>query len=114
MNSLRLLYGISDKKLSVIHNGVDTNFWNPSMVAVQEQDNMKKKYNRKEKNLILYYGHAGKSKGIDTLIEAIPELLKQNDNHLICNIIPSKRSESILKKLHEYKQKNPEKITIFQ
>ncbi|HCY21068.1 TPA: hypothetical protein DIC40_04410 [Patescibacteria group bacterium] len=44
MNSLRLLYGISDEKLHVIYNGVDYDFWNPEYVDEQKITDWKKEY----------------------------------------------------------------------
>ncbi|MDR2541497.1 MAG: hypothetical protein LBD11_07235 [Candidatus Peribacteria bacterium] len=62
--------------------------------------------------MILYYGHSGISKGIDYLIEAIPEILKQNpDSMLIFNLIPAKRDSEIKEKI---KAKGPaQSVQIF-
>jgi hypothetical protein len=50
--------------------------------------------------LILYYGHSGISKGIDYLVEAIPEILQENpDAVLIFNLIPAKRDKEIKEKI---------------
>lgn len=50
--------------------------------------------------MILYYGHSGVSKGVDYLIEAIPEILEQNPNSiLIFNLIPAKRDSEIKKRI---------------
>ena len=62
MNSLRLVYGISDKKIKMIYNGVDTHFRNPEEVSSFETKTRKNSYSRNGRFVITYYGHAGKSK----------------------------------------------------
>jgi len=62
MNSLRLVYGVADKKIRMIPNGVDTNFRNPDEVNSIETKNRKNKYSRNGRFVVTYYGHAGKSK----------------------------------------------------
>ncbi|MDR0861084.1 MAG: hypothetical protein LBO09_09285 [Candidatus Peribacteria bacterium] len=52
--------------------------------------------------MILYYGHSGISKGIDSLIEAIPEILEKNpDSTLIFNLIPAKRDREIKERIKQ-------------
>jgi glycosyltransferase involved in cell wall biosynthesis len=109
-----LVYKVPDTKLSVIHNGVDAGFWDPDLVTQEQKEQRRKTHQREGKNLILYYGHAGKSKGIDTFIEAIPGLLKQENAHIICNIIPSKRSKKIIETLKMLQHSYPKKITLFE
>ena len=62
MNSVRLVYGIPDKKIVMIHNGVDTNFRNPEEVSPFDIKTRKNAYGRSNRFIITYYGHAGKSK----------------------------------------------------
>jgi len=62
MNSLRLLYGVPDKKIALVYNGVDYDFWNPNLVKQSEINERKSNYNPLKKTMCLYYGHAGKSK----------------------------------------------------
>jgi glycogen synthase len=62
MNSLRLLYRIPDKKLSVVYNGVDYDFWDPKKISPQTIQAIKKKYGRIGGKIFFYYGHSGKSK----------------------------------------------------
>ncbi|MDR3169267.1 MAG: glycosyltransferase family 4 protein [Candidatus Peribacteria bacterium] len=54
---------------------------------------------------MLYYGHSGMSKGIDYLVEAIPEILQGNpDGVLIFNLIPAKRDREIREKIIRYSE----------
>jgi hypothetical protein len=62
MNSLRLVYGIPDKKIKMIYNGVDTNFRNPDEVTSSDIKTRKNDYSWNNRFVITYYGHAGKSK----------------------------------------------------
>lgn len=43
LNSVRLRYGLPDRKLHLIHNGVDTEFWNVDAVS----EKVKKKWRKK-------------------------------------------------------------------
>ena len=98
-NELKQYYWVKDEKIKVIYNGVDTDFWNPRNVESREIFEWRKKYDWNEKFVFLYFGHAGKSKGIDYLIQALPEILKLENVIAVFNIIESKRTKKILKKL---------------
>jgi len=101
LNSLRVKWWISDKKLHLIHNGVDNDFWNMNNVQKSEINERKKKYLWDDSYLISYYGHAWKTKWIDLLVDAIPQILEENpDAKLLFNIIPSKRSEFIIERIN--------------
>jgi len=117
LNSLRIKWWISDKKLHLIYNGVDNDFWDIKKVKKAEIDEWKNKYWRNDSYLISYYWHAWKTKWIDLLVEAIPQILKENsDAKLLFNIIPSKRSEYIVERIsvisNEIKTEN--RIQIFR
>ena len=100
LNSLRVKWWISDKKLHLIYNGVDNDFWDINKVKRSEIKKWKEKYWWDNAYLISYYGHAGKTKWIDLLLEAIPQILKENpDSKLLFNIIPSKRTDYIVEQI---------------
>lgn len=102
MNSLRLTYRISDKKLTMIHNGVDTNFRNPDEVSSFDIRTWKTNYGRSNKFVITYYGHAGKSKWLDYLVRALPELAMVDAKLLfVFNLIDSKRTRYIKEKIQK-------------
>ncbi len=101
LNSLRLLYGISDDKLSLIHNGVDYDFWNIKHVSEYDILDWKKENSWNGRFIVLYYGHAWKSKWLDALIDCIPQMIKYDPTVLfVFNIIESKRKSKILHRLH--------------
>ncbi|MEI6426349.1 MAG: glycosyltransferase family 4 protein, partial [Candidatus Absconditabacteria bacterium] len=112
MNSIRLLYGVADSKIHLIYNGVDYNFWNSSLVSSSAISRWKSTYNPSKKYISLYYGHAGKSKGLDMLIESIPTVLDQEPDFLfVFNIIDSRRKSLLISRL-QYLQKHGYKNNI--
>ena len=114
-SDLKRYYNVDSNKISVIHNWVDTDFWNNSNynnVSKKEISALRKKYWRDNKFVFLYFGHAGKSKWIDYLIKALPEILKLENIVMVFNIINSKRTKSILRKLYSVKKTFQEKTKI--
>ena len=106
LNSLRIKWWIDDEKLHLIYNWVDNDFWDIEKVKKSEINQRKEKYWWNNKFIITYYGHAWKTKWIDLLIEAIPQILKENhDSKLLFNIIPSKRSEYIIQQINTISKK---------
>lgn len=107
MNSLRLLYGIPDHALHMIYNGIDQDFWNPENINEQEIAHFKKTHHiAPTKTIGLYYGHSGKSKGLQYLITSIIPLLKENpDLQFIFNIIASKQSKTVIHHLKALRKK---------
>lgn len=117
LNSLRIKWWIDDKKLHLIYNWVDNDFWDIEKIKKSEINQRKEKYWWENKFIITYYGHAWKTKWIDLLIEAIPQILKENhDSKLLFNIIPSKRSEYIIQQINTIskKLKAEDQIQIFR
>jgi hypothetical protein len=56
---------------------------------------------------MLYYGHSGKSKGLDYLVVAIPEIVKQNpDGMLIFNLIAAKRDKEMKHRILQQAKKS--------
>lgn len=103
MNSLRMVYGIPDKKITMIHNGVDTNFWNPEAVSSLDVKTRKNQYGRNNRFVITYYGHAGKSKWLEYLVRALPELIIVDPKLLLVfNLIDSKRTAYIKEEIRKY------------
>lgn len=100
LNSLRIYFWIPDGKLFLAYNGVDYDFWNKKKVTGKEIQEIQGKFHLKDKWSLLYFGHTGISKGIDTLIEAVPSILKlDEDIQLIFNFIPANRDQYIKDKL---------------
>ena len=103
MNSIRLVYGIPDKKISMIHNGVDIHFRNPNELEISDIKLWKNKYGRNNRFVITYYGHAGKSKWLEYLVRALHELVIIDPKLLfVFNLIDSKRTEYIKEEIKKY------------
>lgn len=105
LNSLRVHTNIPNKKLHLIYNWVDNEFRDIKNVKESDCTSRKRQHKLDKSFLISYYGHAGKTKWIDFLIEAIPQILKDNsDATLLFNIIPSKRSEAIINQIENIRE----------
>ena len=112
LNSLRIAYWIADGKLRLIYNGVDHNFWDRSKVSTDEKNTIREKYQLWTYFSLLYFWHTGISKGIDTLLEAVPELLAQSEDlQLIFNFIPAQRDIEIKTRLSSLLEKLPPEDT---
>ncbi len=110
LNSLRIAYWIADEKLRLVYNWVDHNFWDRSKVSTDEKNTIREKYQLWTYFSLLYFWHTGISKGIDTLLEAVPELLTQSEDlQLIFNFIPAQRDTEIKTKLFSLLEKIPPK-----
>ena len=110
LNSLRIAYWIADEKLRLVYNGVDHNFWDGSKVSTDEKNTIREKYQLWTYFSLLYFWHTGISKGIDTLLEAVPELLAQSEDlQLIFNFIPAQRDTEIKTRLFSLLEKIPPK-----
>ena len=108
LNSLRIAYWIADEKLRLVYNGVDHNFWDGSKVSTDEKNTIREKYQLWTYFSLLYFWHTGISKGIDTLLEAVPELLAQSEDlQLIFNFIPAQRDTEIKTRLFSLLEKIP-------
>ena len=108
LNSLRIAYWIADEKLRLVYNWVDHNFWDRSKVLTDEKNIIIEKYQLWTYFSLLYFWHTGISKGIDTLLEAVPELLAQSEDlQLIFNFIPAQRDTEIKTRLFSLLEKIP-------
>ena len=108
LNSLRIAYWIADEKLRLVYNWVDHNFWDRSKVLTDEKNIIREKYQLWTYFSLLYFWHTGISKGIDTLLEAVPDLLAQSENlQLIFNFIPAQRDTEIKTRLFSLLEKLP-------
>lgn len=112
LNSLRIAYWIADEKLRLVYNWVDHNFWDRSKVSATEKNTIREKYQLWTYFSLLYFWHTGISKGIDTLLEAVPELLAQSEDlQLIFNFIPAQRDIEIKTRLSSLLEKLPPEDT---
>lgn len=118
MNALRLMYAVSDNKLRVIYNWIDTNFRNIDKVDKKYMARLKEKHQRNDNFVALYYGHSGKSKWLDYLIQAVPEIINKHDDlHLVFNLIPAERDQicksEIQKQIHTLDKNKQSRVHVF-
>ena len=105
-NELIQEYKINPEKVCVIHNWVDYDFRDPKHVSSKEIFAWRKEKWRDDNFVFLYFGHAGKSKWIDYLVKALPELVKIENTKFVFNIIDSKRTPIILNEIYNTKWDN--------
>lgn len=92
LNSIRCLYHVPDKLIRLVYNGVDSEFWDMKKISRKLLKDWRKKYGWGDRFVLLYYGHSGKSKGLDYLIDALPAIFAQYPDILfVCNLIHAKR-----------------------
>lgn len=100
MKDIQSVYKIPSRKIHMIYNGVDTEFRNSKNIAESEITSRKTAHGWTDRYVVLYYGHAGKSKWLDYLVKAVPEILKKNENILfVFNLIDSKRTKVLESKI---------------
>lgn len=93
-------YNIHVDKTCVIYNWVDYDFWNSNNVSSKEIFERRDKHGRNDRFVFLYFGHAGKSKWIDNIVQALPELANLDNVEIVFNIIDSKRTQNIIKQIY--------------
>ncbi len=72
---LHQIYDVPENKIRVIEHGV------PDFPAVNQQE-MKKKFNFSGRKVILTFGLLSRNKGIETVLYALPEVVKKHPNTL--------------------------------
>ncbi len=103
LNSLRLVYGIPDAKLHLIHNGVDYDFWDRKKVDKKEREQLRKEYQLDSFFTLLYFGHTGVSKGLRYLVDALPQLFaRYADLKIIFNLIHAESRELLVQQIQDF------------
>lgn len=87
-NSLRLIFGIPDTKLTTTYCGVDYTLRDPGSVDPTIIQNHKDKRNLNGKTVGLYVGRIGVEKGVFDYIRAIPLILEQRSDFIGLFIVP--------------------------
>lgn len=86
--------GIPEKKIVVIHPGVDPAKFNPGL----DSSKIREKYNLGNKKVILTISHLVKRKGHHNVLKALPQVLKKVPN-LIYLIVGKGENEKTLRKM---------------
>jgi spore coat protein SA len=78
-NVIRQLYPQASSKIRTIYSGVDTERFlpgsHPNMQEIRHE--LRKAYGLENKTVILYAGRLSRNKGVDRLVQALPELSKK-------------------------------------
>jgi spore coat protein SA len=78
-NVIRQLYPQASSKIRTIYSGVDTERFlpgsHPNMQEIRHE--LRKAYGLENKTVILYAGRLSRNKGVDKLVQALPELSKK-------------------------------------
>ncbi len=99
-NAMRTVIGVQDDRLHLIYNWVNHEDWSRSELDTSRVQQMKNIYWFQDKFVLMYFGHSGKSKWLDFLIQAIPAILEQHtDVVILLNVIPAKRDNEIKQKI---------------
>ena len=86
MNSIRLLYGKNDNKVSLIYHGIDYENWDKNRFTIEEIQTLRKQLGLQEKIVWLYFWRSGVGKGCIDLIYSVSHIIKQIPN-FVCLMI---------------------------
>ena len=81
----RIVAACPPERIKVIHSNIDTAKFRP-----RDRRRLKERYGLADKQLILYYGAIRKEKGVDCLLQAMPDVIKQFPRALFFLAIRSK------------------------
>lgn len=76
VDELTDLYGIDKNKIHVIYNGVDIERFKPR----PNRDELRKEFGLKKEKVVLFVGRLYHRKGLETLLESVPPVLKEFNN----------------------------------
>ncbi|MCF6169106.1 glycosyltransferase family 4 protein, partial [Lutibacter sp.] len=102
---LKTIYGVSEKKITKIEHGVPNFKFNDNTIT-------KKRYDFKDKKVLLTFGLLNRNKGVETVLKALVEVVKKHNNFVY--IILGKTHPNVIKEtgeeyrnyLHQFVQKN--------
>lgn len=86
-NLLRVRTRHPDSTLFQIYNPLDTKVWNKRVHAKRKSKQLRQKFTLMDKWVLLFYGRAGVTKGINVLVNAIPYIINDMSHAHILFII---------------------------
>ncbi len=75
-----LAHHIPSSKIHRIYNGFDDTFWHPQNFAKNETTKVKTQHKKEDEFLFFAWGRPGASKGFETLIDAMQELVQKQQS----------------------------------
>ena len=101
-------YGISDKKISVIYNGIDYDFFDPKINETQGKK-IRFDLGLNDKFVYLFYGRPGGSKGFEYVLDSVSRISRRIPDSKFVAILgkrPEKRYAEFKRKIETHKFKD--------
>lgn len=90
-NNLRIAYGIRDDKLLTVYNAIDYEFRKPAIL----NENLREQYHIEDKKIVLFFGRPGVAKGLDDVIQSIPEVIDADKSIHYVLIVPQDTKKKV-------------------
>lgn len=90
-NNLRITYGMKDAKLMTVYNAIDYEYRKPQI------DNwaLRTEHKIMDKKIVLFFGRPGVAKGLEDVIQSIPEVVDNNENIHYVLIVPQDTKKKV-------------------
>jgi colanic acid biosynthesis glycosyl transferase WcaI len=93
LQSIKALYGISESKMSILHNGIDTDLFVPG----PRDNEVRREFGWKDRFVLLYIGTHGMCHGLSSVLEAAREL--RDEKNFLFVFVGEGAEKDALKKL---------------
>lgn len=94
-NSLRLLFGIPDKKLSTTYCGIDDALWDETTVSDEQKHHLRSTYALDGSYVWVYFGRAGVAKGLLDYLRAVPLIVREIPSYKAFLIVPKQEKAHV-------------------
>lgn len=99
-------FGVKSGRVKVIYNGLNEEFWNPKKYDPVENRRLRKKLNLGNRFTYLFFGRPGISKGVEYLLQAVPEVSQKIPNSQLLLILAKQPARGYHRVLKLIKQVN--------
>lgn len=93
-----------------VTNGIDEARWDPRRVDTSCVDDMVASLGIKGKHILLYFGRAGKTKGLEVMMEAMKKFLPKHPSYVCVAILP----EASHRHYRRYSRRHPQIHVLWQ
>jgi glycogen synthase len=94
-------YGYPERKIRVIHNGVDEKKYNPARFSSQQAEAFREKIGVGSSPMILFIGRLTWVKGIDTLVRAMPRILQEIPDAKLVIVGSGEMEQMLIQMVHD-------------
>lgn len=110
-----LTLDIPEKKIEVIHNGLDYEFWDPAKVNTKQMTDLRKELGLNEKLIYFSWGRPGESKGFEYAIQAVPVIAEEKPNAVFLLMLSSidkyqQKYQQLMEQINNLKLKDNIKV----